>query len=96
MKTTKRISRKQLQKHIDGLIALAKTVTPDVTSEILIPGYDGQHAWLSLYVPDEFDDQIDELVSERVYDIFVNSDYDIGALVYDKSQLRNTVISTND
>ncbi len=94
MKTKKRISKKQLQKHIDGLIALAKTVTPDVTSEILIPGYEGQHAWLSLYVPDEFDDQIDELVSERVYDVFVNAGYDIGALVYGKSQLQYIAAET--
>lgn len=56
--------------------------------EITIPGSEGQHAWLFIYVPDELEEQIDELISERVYDIFVQTGYDIAALVYEKSQLQ--------
>ena len=88
MKTPKAASKRQLRMHLDELIALVKTVTPDVQTEITIPGSEGQHAWLFIYVPDELEEQIDELVSERVYDIFVKTGYDIAALVYEKSQLQ--------
>lgn len=87
MKTKRTISPKQLQKYLDELIALAKTVTPDVHAEIQMPGDDGQHAWLRLYVPDELEEPIDDLISERVYEIFIETGYDIAALVYEKSQL---------
>ena len=85
-----RISKKQLQQHLNELIALAKTVTPDVQAEIEIPGVEGQHAWLRLYVPDELEEQIDDLISERVYEIFIDTGCDIAALVYEKSQLQAT------
>ena len=84
--TKKKVSKVRLQKHIDSIVALAKTLTPEVAAEIQIPGYEGQHAWLALYVPGEFDDQVDELVSQRVYDIFVETGYAIGAQVYEKAQ----------
>ena len=88
MNTPKRVSKRQLQRHLNELIALAKTVTPDVKNEIRIPGSEGQHAWLLLYVPDELEEKISELISERVYDIFIQTGYDIAALVYEKSQLQ--------
>ncbi len=44
MKTKSRISKKQLQKHLDELIGLAKTFTPDVKAAFDIPGYEGQDA----------------------------------------------------
>ena len=88
MKTSKTVSKRQLRKHLDELIALAKSVTPDVQTEITIPGSEGQHAWLFIYVSDELEEQIDELISERVYEIFVKTGYDIAALVYEKSQLQ--------
>lgn len=87
MKASKKISQKQLQKYIDELIALAKAATPDVETHFHTPGYEGQHAWLEIYVPDELEEQIDELVSQRAHDIFIDTGYDIGALVYEKSQL---------
>jgi len=83
----KNISKKQLQKYLDELVALAKTVTSDVESEVHIPGDDGQHAWLKLYVPDEFEEQIDDLIVERTYDIFNEAGYDIAAIAYEKSRL---------
>ncbi len=90
MKTTKAISKRQLQKYLDELLALAKTATSDVESVIHIPGYEGQHAWIEIYVPDELEERIDELVSQRAHDIFIDTGYDIGALVYEKSQLLQT------
>lgn len=89
MNTLKRVSKRQLQRHLNELIALAQTVTPDVKNEIMIPGSDGQHAWLMLYVPDELEEKISDLISERVYDIFIETGYDIAALVYEKSQLQS-------
>lgn len=88
MKTKLRITKRQLQKHLDELIALAKTVTPDVQPVIEIPGAEGQHAWLFLYVPDELEEQIEDLIDERIYNLFIDTGYDIAALVYEKSQLQ--------
>lgn len=85
MKTKTTISKKRLQKHLDELIALAKTATPNVEAVIEIPGAEGQHAWLKIYVPDELEEQVDELISQRAHDIFIDTGYDIAALVYEKS-----------
>jgi hypothetical protein len=88
VKSKQAISKRQLQKHLQELIALAKTVTPDVHADIQIPGDEGQHAWLKLYVPDELEEQVDDLISERIYDLFIDTGYDIAALVYEKSRLQ--------
>ena len=88
VRTETKISKRQLQRHLDELIALAKTVTPDVEAVIQIPGDEGQHAWLKLYVPAELEERIDDLISDRVYDIFIDTGYDIAAIVYEKSQLQ--------
>ncbi len=95
MKTKPAISQRQLQKHLAELIALAKTVTPDVHADIQIPGDEGQHAWLRLYVPDELEEQIDDLISERIYNLFIDTGYDIAALVYEKSDLQNAGAKTH-
>ena len=84
-----------MQQYLNDLIALAKTVTPDVEPITHIPGDEEQHAWLKLYVPDEFVDQVDDLISERVYDIFINDGYDIAALAYEKSLLQNSPVEEN-
>jgi hypothetical protein len=89
MRTKPVISKRQLQKYLNELIALAKSVTPDVDAETLIPGDEGQHAWLKLYVPDEFEEQIDDLLVERTYDIFIETGYDIAAIAYEKSLLKH-------
>jgi hypothetical protein len=96
MKTSKTISKRRLQKYLDDLIALAKNLTPEVETVIQIPGDDGQHAWLEIYVPDELVDQADALISERVYDMFVIEGYDIGAIVYEKSQLQPMAATANE
>jgi hypothetical protein len=95
MKRQKRVSKERVRKLVDELISLAKTVTPDVTAEVQIPGYEDQHAWRVLYVPSEYDDRIDDLISQRVYEIFVATGYHIGALVYDKSESPDVSISAN-
>jgi hypothetical protein len=82
----KRISKRQLQKYIEELIALAKSVTPDVEAVIEIPGAEELHAWLRIYVPDELEEQIGDLISQHAHDIFIKTGYDIGAIVYEKSQ----------
>jgi len=94
MKALRKISKKQLQRHLDELIAVAKSVTSDVKIEIMIPGSEGQHAWLMIYVPDELEEQISELINERVYDIFIETGYDIAALVYEKSQFQDAAIES--
>jgi len=95
MKTAKTISKRRLQKYIDELIAVAKNLTPEVETVTQIPGDDGQHAWLEIYVPDELVDQVDDLISERVYDMFVTEGYDIGAIVYEKSQLQPMAVTAD-
>jgi hypothetical protein len=87
--------KKRLQKYLNELIALAKNVTPDVEAVVQIPGLEEQHAWLELYVPEEFFDRIDELVIQRAHDIFIETGYDIGAIVHEKSQLLKLAVETN-
>ncbi len=85
------ISKRRVQKYLNELVALAKTVTPDVEFVSHIPGDEGQHAWLKLYVPDEFEEQIDDLIVDRANDIFIETGYDIAAIAYEKSLLQPTV-----
>ena len=91
MKTKKIISKRQLQKYLDELIGIAQNLTSEVETIIQIPGVEGQHAWLEIYVPDELEEQISALVSERVLDIFMETGCDIGAIVYEKSQLQDEI-----
>jgi hypothetical protein len=84
-KPIRAISKRQLVQYLNELVALAKTITPDVEAEVNIPGVEGQHAWMKMYVREEFEEQIDDLICERVHDIFMETGYDIGAIVYDKS-----------
>jgi hypothetical protein len=92
----KKISKRRVQQYLDELVALAKTVTPDVEFVSHIPGDEGQHAWLKLYVPDELEEQIDDLLVERIYDIFNETGYDIAAIAYEKSSLQNTPAETEN
>lgn len=87
MKPQKSISKKQLQKYVDELVTLAKSVTPEVNTLVQIPGYEDQHAWLEIYVPEEYDDQVQDLVSERANDLFIDTGYDIGVIVHENSRL---------
>jgi hypothetical protein len=91
MKTKKNISKRQLQKYLDEIVAIAKNMTPEIETVVQIPGVAGQHAWLEIYVPDELEEQISDAVSERVLDIFSETGYDIGVIVYEKSDLQSTV-----
>jgi hypothetical protein len=96
MKTKTTISKRQLQKYINELIALAKTVASDVETIIHIPGDEGQHAWLEIYAPDELVDQIGDLVSERAHNIFMEQSYDIGTIVFEKSELLHAATEVNE
>jgi len=85
MKNKQPISERQLQNYLNELIALAKTFTPDVETIIHIPGYEGQYAWIEIYAPDELVDQIEDLVCERADDILIETGYDVGVIVFEKS-----------
>jgi len=91
MKVKRSISKKQIQNHINELLTLARRVTSDVKSEVYIPGVEGQHAWLNVYVPDKLADKIHDMVVQRSHDIFMATGYDIGVVVHEKSQLRNPI-----
>ncbi|MGH7493823.1 MAG: hypothetical protein ACREOO_15705 [bacterium] len=82
------LSKKKLVEYLDELITLAKTLTTDVELIAHVPGFDEQHAWLEIYVPDKLEDQIDNLVIERASDIFIETGYDIGVMVLEKTQFR--------
>lgn len=94
MKSKRSFSKKQLQEYLNELIALAKTVTSEVETVVQIPGLEEQHAWLEIHVPDEFFDQIDELVIQRAHDIFIETGYDIGAIVHEKPQAQELAAET--
>jgi hypothetical protein len=95
MKTKKNISKRQLQKYLDELIAIAQNMTSEVETVVQIPGVEGQHAWLEIYVPEKFEEQISDLVSERVLDIFMETGYDIGAIVHEYDQPQRMAVATN-
>ena len=61
-----------------------------------IPGDEGQHAWLKIYVPEEYVEQIDDLVSDRAYDILIDEGYDIAVIAIEKSSLQSTATVRND
>jgi len=88
------ISKRRLVQYLNELIALAKTVTIDVEADAHIPGFENQHARLEIYVPDELEEQISDLVSQRTHEIFIESGYDIGAIVFEKSELLETATTT--
>jgi hypothetical protein len=96
MKTKKNISKRQLQKYLDELIAIAQNLTSEVETVVQIPGVEGQHAWLEIYVPEKLEEQISDLVSERVLDIFMETGYDIGAIVHEKDQPQRMAAETNE
>ncbi len=87
MKLKKTISKKRLEQYTNELIALAKTKTPDVETTLHVPGYEGQLAWMEMYVPDELVDEIEDLVAGRATDILISDGYDIGVIVYEKSEM---------
>jgi len=87
MKSKRPVSKKELNKHLEELINLAKSITPDVVHRVQIPGFEGQHAWLEIYVPDEVEEKVDDLIGERANDILLATGYDIGAIVCEKSEL---------
>jgi len=96
MPTIRVISKRRLVQYLNELIALAKTVTPDVEAEAHVPGFENQHARLEIYVPDELEEQISDLVSQRTHEIFIDTGYDIGASVFEKSELLETATTTTE
>ena len=95
MKTKHTISKRRLQQYLNELVAIAKARTADVVFVSNIPGDEEQHAWLKVYVPDELADQLDDLIVQRAHDIFIETGYSIGAIVYEKSQLLHHVVETD-
>jgi hypothetical protein len=89
MKNKRPISKRQLQNYLNELVALAKTVTPNIETTVHVPGYEGQNAWIEIYAPDELVDQIEDLVCERADDILIETGYDIGTIVFEKSELQD-------
>jgi len=96
MSTIRAISKRRLVQYLNELIALAKTVTIDVEADAHVPGFENQHARLEIYVPDELEEQISDLVSQRTHEIFIESGYDIGASVFEKSELLETATTTTE
>jgi len=87
MNPKRTVSKRRVQQYLNELVALAKTVTSDLETASQIPGDEGQHAWLKIYVPEEYVEQIDDLVSDRAYDILIDEGYDIAVIALEKSPL---------
>jgi hypothetical protein len=96
MPTVRAASKRRLVQYLNELIALAKTITIDVGADAHVPGFENQHARLEIYVPDELEEQISDLVSQRTHEIFIESGYDIGAIVFEKSELLETATTTTE
>lgn len=95
MPTVCAISKGRLVQYLNELVVLAKTVTPEVEPIAYVPGYENQHARLEIYVPEELEEQIDDLVIQRAHDIFMETGYDIGVMTFEKSRLQQEITEAN-
>jgi hypothetical protein len=96
MKAKRNISKRRLEKHLNELIVRAKAVSSDLETFIHIPGDEGQHAWIEIYAPDEFVEQIGGLLSAYTHDIYMKEGYDIGTIVFEKSELQEAIVDTEN
>lgn len=82
-----RHSKRRLQQRINELTALAKNLAPDTEIlDVLVPGYEDLDAWIDIVVPDEKEEEVSEVLSQRRYEIFTNDDYAIGLGITERSQ----------
>ncbi len=79
-------SKRRLQKYIEELTSLAKNMSPEIEIlETRIPGYEELDAWIDIIVPDENEEEISEILSERRSEISYKSGYHIGLGITERS-----------
>ena len=80
------LSKRRLQKYIEELSLLAKSLSPEVEIlETRIPGYEELDAWIDIVVPDDNEKEISEVLSERRSEISYKSGYHIGLGITERS-----------
>ncbi|MCS7192256.1 MAG: hypothetical protein NZ937_04640, partial [Armatimonadetes bacterium] len=67
-----RLMRKMLQKHIDELVELAKTIAPDAEISVLEP-YEDEDAVIEVRVSPDKVDEVDEVLLRRSTQIWLES-----------------------
>lgn len=86
-------SKRRLEQHVLIVCSLAKDICPEAEIEIHIPGFGGLDAWLDVVVDDERVLEMDETMSQRAFEIYMEEGYDIGMNVIEWSVANEGKIS---
>jgi hypothetical protein len=84
-KRRRNFSKRRLEQHVLALWSLAKDMCPDAEIEIHVPGFGGLDAWLDMVVDDDKVLEMDEALSQRAFEIYMEEGYDIGMNVVEWS-----------
>ncbi|MBI4532036.1 MAG: hypothetical protein HY709_11020 [Candidatus Latescibacteria bacterium] len=84
-KNRENFSKRRLERHILALCLLVKDMCPDAEIEIHVPGFGGLDAWLDVVVNDDKVLDIDEALSQRAFEIYMEEGYEIGMNVIERS-----------
>lgn len=77
----------RVEKFIAELVSLAKDISPEAEIEISRASIEGEDAIIQVLVPPDKADEVNEALSHRSYDIFMDEGYDIIVMVYDREEL---------
>jgi hypothetical protein len=76
------MSQNRLEKFIAEICSLAKDICLDAEITVSTNSIEGEDARIKIIVPDDKADDVDETVSARSYEIFIDEGYDILTSVY--------------
>ncbi|MBM3237750.1 hypothetical protein FJZ31_15790 [Candidatus Poribacteria bacterium] len=76
----------RLHKFIVEIISTAKDVCPEAEVSFTTESLEGEDATIKIVVPAEKFDEVDEAVSEKRYQVFLDEGYDIVLSVSEKEQ----------
>jgi hypothetical protein len=79
-------SKRRLERYVLTLCSLTKDLCPDAEIEIRVPGLGGLDAWLDVVVDDDKEEEVQEALSQRAFDIYMEEGYDIGMNVIERSE----------
>jgi len=85
-KRHRNFSRRRLERHVLTLCSLAKDLCPNAEIEIRVPGLGGLDAWLDVVVDDDKEAEVQEALSQRAFEIYMEKGYDIGMNVVERSE----------
>ena len=76
----------RLHRFIVKIISTAKDIYPEAEVSFTTESIEGEDATVKIIVPEAVFDEVDEAVSEKRYEIFLEEGYDICLSVVEKEQ----------